>query len=132
MSDLIKEIKMQDVVNAVMQAAYGTVKVMQNALEAAQLIAKITADVVETLREAGIIINRTPEPVPATNTRAVSPESKIAHMACLLLMAEPPTVEKSEDLSSEGEPEIDSEISGGRVLHPVKRHSKKLAENDEE
>lgn len=124
MSD-IKEIKMQDVVDAVMQAAYGTVKIMQSALDAAQLIAKITTDVIETLREAGIMIDRTPEPLPATNTRAISAESKIAHMACLLLMAEPPTVEK-------GEPEIDSEISGGRVLHPVKRHSRKLAENDEE
>ena len=92
MSDLneikrdLKEIKMQDVVDAVMQAAYGAVKVMQSALEAAQLIAKITADVVETLREAGIMIDRTPEPLPATNTRVISAESKIAHMAVKIII----------------------------------------------
>lgn len=123
MSDLIKEIKMQDVVDAIMQAAYGTVKVMQSALETAQLIAKITADVVETLRDAGIIIDRTPEPVPATNTRAVSAESKIAHMACLLLMTEPPASDKAAELSRE-ETQAEEEISGTRVYHTVSRKKK--------
>ena len=131
MSDL-KEIKMQDVVDAVMQAAYGTVKVMQSALEAAQLIAKITTDVIETLREAGIIIDRTPEPIPATNARSVSAESKIAHMACLLLMAEPPVEDKTEDLSTEGGQETEIEISNtGRVSHTVKRQPRNKANDDE-
>lgn len=121
MSDL-RKIDVQQVTDAILKAAYGTVKTLQTAMETAQLIAKITADVIETLRENGIIVE-----APATDTRAITSESKIAHMACQIVLQNMATQ------AIEPEPELDEveliyvseALDEGAEMIPQKKRGKK-------
>ena len=81
-----RKIDAEKVFQAIMQAATGTIKAMTNTLEAAKTIAIITHDVLETLKENGVIVDRPVDTTPATNTREISAESKIAFMACQIIM----------------------------------------------
>ena len=81
-----RKIDAQKVFEAIMQAATGTIKAMTSTLEAAKTIAIITHDVLETLKENGVIVDRPVDTTPATNTREISAESKIAFMACQIIM----------------------------------------------
>ena len=99
-----RKIDAQKVFEAIMQAATGTIKAMTSTLEAAKTIAIITHDVLETLKENGVIVDRPVDTTPATNTREISAESKIAFMACQIIMSSLPTeIIESEEPPTEPE-----------------------------
>ena len=122
MSDL-KKIDLKQVTDAILKAAYGTIKTLQTAVETAEMIAKITADVIETLRENGILVEATP----AGETRAITAESKIAHMACQIVLQNMATQ------AIEPEPELDEveliyvseALEEGAEEIPTKKRGKK-------
>ena len=95
-----RKIDVETLFNAILKAATGTIKVMSNTLDAAKTIALVTYDVLETLKENGVIVEKPIDTTPATNTRAVSTESKIAFMACQIIMSSLPT----EIIESEEQP----------------------------
>ena len=106
MSANTRKIDTEKVFEAILKAATGTIKLMTNTLETAKTVALITYDVLETLKENGVIVEPTPQPeTPATNTRAVSAESKIAFMACQIIMQSLPT-----DIVEVDEPAADIEL----------------------
>lgn len=79
-------ISREELIDAILQAAAGTVKVMENALQIARMIAGITQEVMQTLRECGVIVEGNTEEIPTGNTRSLSVESKIAHAVCKKLL----------------------------------------------
>jgi len=81
-----RKINTERLFEAILKAAAGTIKVMQSTMDAAKTVALITFDVLETLKENGIIVEQTKPETPATNTRAISDESRIAHMATTIIM----------------------------------------------
>ena len=95
-----RKIDVETLFNAILKAATGTIKVISNTLDAAKTIALVTYDVLETLKENGVIVEKPIDTTPATNTRAVSTESKIAFMACQIIMSSLPT----EIIESEEQP----------------------------
>lgn len=80
----------EELIDAILQAAAGTVKVMENALQIARMIAGITQEVMQTLRECGVIVEGNTEEIPTGNTRSLSVESKIAQHVCKKLMTSAP------------------------------------------
>lgn len=101
-----RKIDAQKVSEAIMKAATGTIKVMTSTLEAAKTVAIITHDVLETLKKNGVIVEKPVDTTPATNTREISAESKIAHMACQIIMSDLPT----QVIESEPEPAADIDL----------------------
>lgn len=86
-----RKIDAEKVFEAILKAATGTIKAMTSTLEAAKTVALITYDVLDTLKENGVIVEKPMDTTPETNTRAVSAESKIAHMACQIIISSLPT-----------------------------------------
>lgn len=84
----MRKITAEKLFESIMRVSIGTIKVMQSTMDAAKMITVITFDVLETLKENGVIVERMPEePTPPTNVaRAISPESKIAHIATTIIM----------------------------------------------
>lgn len=84
MSDDSNRLTQEEVVEIIAETVTETVKDIQDIMQTVKLVAGVTQEVLLTLRECGLIVDR---PHAAGDARALSHADQLAHDACKRLLA---------------------------------------------
>lgn len=81
MSEEMQKVEREDLLTAILEAATETIQTVQNIMQAAQVAAEVTADVIQTLQQHGILIG-------TGDTRDLRPSQQIAACVSRRLLTE--------------------------------------------